>query len=225
MKAWQSALCGVASLLAVAPLHAETTEEVWGAWFHQHTLSPHWQLASDIQLRSTDGADDWRQLIIRPSIVRVFSPALSASLGYAHVENQSLQGKHTQEYRPWQQVQYRHAAGSGQLTHRVRLEQRFLESANDRFSSDRLRYSLRYQQPVPVFGGYLAAQNEWFGHLSARDKLNGQVFDQNRFALLAGKSVSPSVTLEAGWGYQTIAGASSDRTNQVLLLNVLTRFP
>lgn len=212
--------------LATSPLLAdEDTSELWLGWQHQHRLDNTWQVASDLQLRSQDDGGPWRQLLVRPSVTRVLAPGLSASLGYAYVENRSITGTQTSEHRPWQQLQAQQAVGRGQFSQRLRLEQRFLESSAGDFTSDRARFQLRYQQPVGGQGHYLAVQNEVFVHLSAQDRLNGRDFDRNRLGVLAGFRLSPRVAVETGYLNERVGLRDGERVNHALTLNLVTRWP
>lgn len=213
----------LAALSTTSLYAADDTSELWGAWQHHHSFDSQWQLSSDIQLRSQDNGGPWRQLILRPSVTRSLGNGISASLGYAHVENRSLTGQLTNEQRPWQQLQLQQPVGDGQLTQRWRLEQRFLESSRGDFRSDRARFQLRYQHPLTSKDRYVAIHNETFLHLSERDRLNGQSFDQNRLGILTGWRLSPRWALELGYTYLHIGQRDDDRVSHLLNINLITR--
>jgi hypothetical protein len=217
------------SLLLLLPLTSvaqatDETHEVWASWHHQQRLSQDWLATSDIQLRSQDGGGPWRQIILRPSVSYTLRPGLSTSIGYAYVENRSADGQQTSEHRPWQQIQSQQKLGNGTLSQRVRLEQRFIESNQGDFYSDRARLQVRYQQPLKTGKHYVALQNEVFLHLSERARLNGRTFDQNRLGLLAGWRASPQWGVELGYSHVLLGLRDDERVNHVLNVNLLTRW-
>jgi len=128
------------------------------------------------------------------------------------------------------------------LTHRLRLEQRFLPrhhvEGNDLVrdghrSAHRLRYFFRGIVPLSsqqdqttaaagsgpvrsaVFakGFFAAVQNEIFFNIGDKSAVNGKLFDQNRVLLAGGYRLSKQFDVELGYMNQYISGAGSASTN------------
>lgn len=220
-------------LTAHAPLHAQTQEiqTGWAAWFNSVKLSEQWSLVSDVQLRSSDDWEDVRTLIVRPGVSYFLDKNNGLSGGYAYIATYSPTARELTEHRSWQQFVAQRKLGDFPLTHRLRLEQRFIERASgDDVYSDRLRYfgrllvSLNASGRSPFTqGNYLAVQNEVFLNMSGRGDLNGQLFDQNRAYVALGRRLSATRDFEVGYLNQFIKGRRSDTLNHVIQFALYTR--
>lgn len=206
-------------------------QSAWGAWFNTLRLGGDWSLVSDVQLRSADDAERLRNGLLRGGISHSLTPSWNLAAGYARISTHEPALPTQVEHRTWQQMLVQHRLGAGQLAHRLRLEQRSIDTVSgDDIESDRLRYFLRWQSPLQSqIGGsprgtYLALQNETFFNLSANQRLNGQRFDQNRAYLAWGLRLNPTLDLEVGYLNQAIRGRSSDIQNHVLQVAILSRF-
>lgn len=194
-------------------------------------MSDHWGLVSDVQLRTSDDWEDLRTLILRPGVSYFLDKNNSLSGGYAYIATYSPGMRHLTEHRSWQQFIAQRKYGEYPLTHRLRLEQRFIERASgDDVYSDRLRYFGRLLVPFNAIGGtpftqgnYLALQNEVFLNLSGRSDLNGNLFDQNRAYVALGRRLRSKLDFEVGYLNQFINGRSNETLNHVIQFAFYTR--
>ena len=228
-------LAAVIGLLALshAPLHAQTieTQTGWAMWANSVKLNDRWGLISDVQVRSSDDWKDVRNLIIRPGISYFLDAQNTLSAGYAFIRTYSPTAPDITEHRTWQQLVSNKKFRGNPLTHRLRLEQRFIERVTgENVYSDRLRYFVRLQVPLGKKAGqpftrgkYLAVQNEVFLNVSGRRNLNGQLLDQNRAYLGFGQRLSAKADIEIGYLNQQVNGRSRDTQNHVIQLAVFTR--
>ncbi|RYY35783.1 MAG: DUF2490 domain-containing protein [Sphingobacteriaceae bacterium] len=219
-----------------------TQNTVWGAWFHTHRLSNKWGYAFDGQFRSADDVKYLRNILLRPSVAYYFNNNNILNVGYAYIGTNGRTLFDEKTYRPesriWEQYIISHKAGKNiALTHRLRLEQRFLGNTsvgdienNDNYFSQRLRYFIRGVIPFKkdsVFakGMYLALQNEVFVNIQNKNKVNDSFFDQNRAYIAIGYRLSKKFDIEAGYLNQYSKGFNSSyTTNNVAQLAVYTRF-
>lgn len=173
---------------------------------HPFSGSP-WGVHLEVQNRLSDWGRDWQQLLIRPGINYQFSPNLSASLGYGFVRTHpygELPAAHRfDESRIWEQLLYKQEAGGLKWTHRLRLEQRWIEELKKDGShsgwrdEQRFRYMLRTEVPLTADKRfYVPVWNEVF--LNFGPNIAGNHFDQNRAFLGVGYQVAKSVRLETG---------------------------
>ena len=224
--------------LASAAMHAPTAaagddiQTTWAAWFNTTKLSDTTTLISDVQLRSTDDWDGVRTVLLRAGLVKPWRKDVTVSAGYAYIETINQGGPDTVENRLWQQVIVNKPVRGLPLTHRFRLEQRFIErrAAEDVYS-DRFRYFARLLVPLDRRGGgaftqgnFVALQNEVFLNLSGRDDLNGKVFDQNRAYIAFGRRLSSGLDVEVGYMNQHIAGRNRDTHNHIVQFALYTRW-
>lgn len=223
-------------------LFAQTVNQNSG-WFmfvNSTKFNDKWGMHFDLQLRSEDKWDGLRNLLVRPGVTYYINKNSNATLGYlftqTYLPNDILVGaapmKNTlTEHRVWQQYIYNHQPWkNAALSHRFRLEQRFIERQTDDLFSQRLRYFFRLVQPLQkqeagfTKGMFVALQNELFFNIQNNDDLNGSVFDQNRAYLAAGYRFSKKMDIEAGYLNQAINGRTSNTVNNVIQLAVYTRF-
>ena len=142
----------------------------------------------------------------------------------------------------WQQYLISHKAGTMAVSHRFRLEQRFLPSPtaeDEGLGVDEYNYSTRFRYFVrgiiPLSGRqsftrgvFVALQNELFMNISHKDSVNGQFFDQNRAYGAIGYRFGKQLDMEAGYMNQyvsrrPVAGRSNDLSNHIVQLAFYTR--
>lgn len=228
-------ILSVLIVLSMRSFGQQSEKAAWVSWLSSYKLSEHWGLHWDIQPRSADEAEYLRNLLIRPGITYHFNKTQNATLGYAWIgnfnPNDDFSDNSFTEHRIWEQFIQTHKLKSAFLTHRFRLEQRFIgRPADAGFFSQRFRYFVRAVLPLKKYeesfqkGPYLALQDEVFLHLQNKDRLNNEVFDQNRAYLALGTRISPKLDLELGYMNQLLNGSAENTTNNILQLGVTTRF-
>jgi hypothetical protein len=212
----------------------------WFLFLNSTKFNDKWGMHFDMQLRSENNWDGLRNVLIRPGITYYINKSSNATLGYlftqTYLPNDILVGaaplKSTlTEHRVWQQYIYSHQPWKGAaLSHRFRLEQRFIERQNDDLFSQRFRYFLRLVQPLQkqegafTKGMFAAIQNETFFNIQNKEKLNSSLFDQNRAYLAAGYRFSKKIDIEAGYLNQAIKGSTQNTVNNAIQLAIYTRF-
>ncbi|RYZ99772.1 MAG: DUF2490 domain-containing protein [Sphingobacteriaceae bacterium] len=224
--------------LSAGKLAAQSNQQMlWGAWIHTQKLSDHWGYAFDVQFRSADDVDYLRNILLRPSVAYYFDKNHVVNAGYTYVGTygRNISGDKTfrSESRTWEQYTFTHKlCASTQLSHRFRLEQRYMgesaDGANDNYFSQRLRYFVRSVVPFKkdsVFkkGLFVALQNEVFVNIQNKQKVNTHFFDQNRAYVALGYRLSKKVDVEAGYMNQYVKGVGSGTTNNILQFVLYTR--
>jgi hypothetical protein len=195
-----------------------------------------WALHLDAQVRTNDDWQYVRNVLVRPGLTYHFNKKTNATVGYLWTNtvnrNTSNQGIKSYEQRIWEQVVYTHKiAPSSTLSHRFRLEQRFIDkgAAEDVFSQ-RFRYFFRGILPFNTQpngfneGAFLSFQNETFFNIQNKDKINGSLFDQNRAFLGLGYRVAPKLDVELGYLNQYTKGITNNTMNHVVQIGLYTRF-
>jgi len=212
----------------------------WFMFLNSTKFSDKWGMHFDLQLRTQNNWDGIRHLLIRPGVTYYINKNSNATLGYLYtptfLQDDILVGGGTlkttlTEHRIWQQYIYNHQPWKGAtLSHRLRLEQRFIERQTDDLFSQRFRYFFRLVQPLQkqegafTKGVFAALQNELFFNMQNKEQLNGSLFDQNRAYLAVGYRFSKAFDVEAGYLNQTINSASNNIMNNVAQLALYTRF-
>lgn len=188
---------------------------------HRFTDKSPWGLHFDGQVRRQGIGQKWQQLLIRPGINYDLSENLQVSSGYAFIKSHPYGDVPapltTPEHRLWQQLIVKHKAGRVGLTHRYRLEQRFVgikvpndngQGRLDRYDyRNRFRYFLKGVVPVArdTQGRtkyYIGMYNEFMLNFGAG--LRNNIFDQNRAYAAFGFRVPKLGNVEVGYLQQTV---------------------
>ena len=216
----------------------------WFLFLNSTKFSDKWGMHFDLQIRSDNDWNRVRNVLVRPGITYYINKNSNATLGYLYTptflgtkinyidaDGNSVSKSSLTEHRIWQQYILAHQLGSGALSHRFRLEQRFIgQPIGDDIFSQRFRYFFRLVQPLKKQDGgfskgiFAALQNELFFNIQNKDELNGSVFDQNRAYIAAGYRFSKKFDIEAGYLNQAINGKTNHTVNHVVQLALYTRF-
>jgi Protein of unknown function (DUF2490) len=194
----------------------------WYNYFGTFKLSEKVGVHTEYQWRRNNVITDGQQSLLRVGINYNINPRVLLRAGYAWIETYPYGefpinglGRDFTEHRLFQMVQLSQKEGIVDMSHRFMLEQRFVgrySSANvtkeDEFPLlNRMRYMFRMQ--VPLKGKvikdktpYLAIYDEIL--IGFGKNVNANIFDQNRFGLLAGYRFDKNVRIEAGYLNQTI---------------------
>lgn len=192
----------------------------WLMYFGNKTIDSKWNLHHEIQYRNYNALGDLEQLLLRTGLGYTFNNGTAnALLGYGfilsenYIEN-SNDKTSVNEHRIYQQFISKQTLGPVKLSHRYRLEQRFVES----YFKMRFRYFLGLH--VPLYENqdgerklYLSAYNETF--------LNTEtpVFDRNRLYGGIGHNISQNIRIEAGYMNQFFESRGRDQFNVMTFVN------
>jgi len=219
------------------------TRENFNAWFNvlgDLQLTRNLFLDYELSVRRHGPVDQWQQLLPRVSGRYRLHPNAQVSWGYTAPETWPY-GKlpvafRFPERRMWEQLLLTHAAGRVALSHRYRLEQRWLgrvilkngeEEVEQWVRSNRVRY--RAGAVIPLQGATLD-DGEFYTNLNAELFVNwganvmGNVFDQYRLNGMLGYRFSNRLRLEGGYLEQLIQrpnGRELER-DHTLVVAVLT---
>jgi hypothetical protein len=230
-------VCSILFLIGYIKTASAQTNEFsgWAAWFHAQRFSEHWGASFDGQFRSAHQADYLKNVLLRPNINYYFGNK-SATLGYAYVSanGRTATGEKTlrHENRIFEQFIITQKAGiNTAISHRFRLEQRFLSSTATQpdVFSQRVRYFVRGVIPFnnkPAFtkGTFLALQNEVFVNVQNKEKINNHFFDQNRAYVALGYRFSKRIDIDAGYLNQYIQQNQTHTINNIAQVALYTRF-
>ncbi|RNL50192.1 DUF2490 domain-containing protein [Pedobacter jejuensis] len=221
---------------ALTNLSAQTQYQNTGWLFllNNTKINKKWGLQFDVQVRSADDCKYVRNTLVRPAIQYFINDKHNVALGYLWQTTQNqIDGSAAtffDEHRIFEQYIYTHKIKSIFASHRVRVEQRFIERANEDVFAQRFRYFIRLIKPLqkaqPTFtkGAFVALQNEVFLNFQNKAKINNSTFDQNRIYLAGGYRFSKKFDAEVGYMNQAIKNTSSHTNNNIVQLALYTRF-
>lgn len=215
-------ILSIFTLLSIA-VHAQQTAARYNAWnnnawlmyFGNHKVADKFGLHIEAQIRRNDILKNWQQLLLRTGI-EYYMPSARLTLGYGFIETYGYGefpvANAFPEHRIWQQALLSNPIGAFKLTHRYRLEQRFIGSsatgqfANGRYEN-RFRYMLRINRALKgseIERGkfYFSLYNEIFVNFGKEVGYN--LFDQNRAYGAIGYHLGKIGRVELGYMYQLL---------------------
>ncbi len=211
-------------------LYGQSQFSGWLASFNTFKTGKKTSIHADVQWRSSDELKHTQTLLLRSGLNIHLTKQLTVTGGYAFIHNRRTIGSvsgYAPEHRIWEQLLYNHKLKNVFVSHRFRLEQRFISKSvvmNNELKNDgslyanRFRYFIRnvlpFQQQTTFTKGIFAAlQNEVFVNIGNTANVNGKFFDQNRLYLALGYRINPTFDLETGYLNQYINGRNKTFTN------------
>jgi hypothetical protein len=241
MKRLVTSLTTLLLLTISSATHAQTQFSGWFASFNTVKLNKKFGLHLEAQFRSTDQWLHLQTMLLRGGLNYSIKKNIIATAGYGYIHNRRIisgVSGYAPEHRIFEQLIVSHKLGYTSLSHRFRLEQRFIGKSvvhgNDFHNegntySNRFRYFFRTLLPIATSsefrrGPFFALQNEVFVNFGDKSAVNGETFDQNRAYGALGYRFSTRFDAEVGYLNQYINGRNSAFTNNhIVQLAVYTR--
>lgn len=206
----------------------------WPQLFVFLPIDKKWGIHAEYQWRRVNGLKNGQQGLLRTALQYRLNEQASVQLGYAWVETYpygdypiAINGRFP-EHRIYQQLSLAQPFNKLRITHRFRIEQRFLgkvKPGTDREIEswtylNRFRYLFRTQQQffnkkqTRVYG---VLADELF--IGAGKNIGLNVFDQNRLMLLAGIAAGKHIQAEAGFLQQVVQQGAAVNNKAVFQKN------
>ncbi|WP_299536065.1 DUF2490 domain-containing protein [Ulvibacterium sp.] len=175
-------------------------EEILGTWLvasGSHQVSENISIPTIGILRYYEPFHHYELSFFRTGICYGFSPRLSGTLGYGYLNSEPfIQSKEAKGafYQHWlySQLTFKDKMGSFNISHRYRLENRWINTTEGTELRHRMRYRLKASYPLSL-RFYLCASNEIF------IALQEPLFNQNRLYFGIGYKFNSSLHLETGF--------------------------
>ncbi|MFT3750917.1 MAG: DUF2490 domain-containing protein [Agriterribacter sp.] len=213
---------------------AQTQFNGWFAAFNTIKLKNDFSFYSDVQVRSNNKWQHMQSLLLRPGLNYNLSKNKILTAGYGYISNRRIisgVSGYMPEHRIWEQFIVSHPVAFTSLSHRFRVEQRFIGTPvaennelkrNDYVYANRFRYFFRTVVPLNgekkfEKGMFASLQNEVFLNFGNTRNVNGKTFDQNRAYASVGYRVSKAFDIETGYMNQYVSGRNNAVTNNHIL--------
>ena len=217
-----AALC-LLSLVLALPSPARADTQLWVLASVTRSLSDQWRVNAEVAPRWERDASDYSRTVMRTQLARVFGGNVALGVGY---EFQNPAAPYVRrEHRIWQQVQAQQAAGRWTLSHRARLEQRWLREIDPLVL--RARYQFRAAHPIGQSRAWSwLLLDEVLYTLRGDDRTYTQGLDRHRLGTGLGRVVSAHLSVESGYTWQVInrRGPIPVQHDHIIVFNVLTRY-
>ncbi len=186
-------------LACAAPALADG--QVWLLASVTRTLAVDWRLNLDFAPRFERDASDYSRSVLRAQVARVLGKHVTVGVGYEFTEPASVIVR--REHRLIEQVQVQQRVGGWTLSHRGRLEQRWLHLAPS--VAVRTRYQLRVSRPIRQSGRWSwLVLDEVLYTLRGTALGSKQGLDRHRLGGGISHVLSTHVTVEGGYTWQVI---------------------
>jgi len=191
----------------------------WLIYIGNKKLNSKWNIHNEVQYRNYNAIGDLEQLLLRTGVGYNVNDKNNVLLGYGYILSENYIGESEDkiainEHRVFQQYTTKQDIGKVSLSHRYRLEQRFVE---EDFKL-RFRYFLSLKIPLKIKETgtsplYLSAYNEIF--LNSKSS----IFDRNRVYGGLGYNISKNIKIEVGYMNQFFETNSRDQINLITFVN------
>ena len=177
----------------------------WIQYYNQSVISDKWQILFDAGYRWLDGFEERSQYIIRAGIGYRPVSRLRLVAGFAHLGFYSSGDLTKTEYRPYQEIGLTNKLNKIDLSHRLRIEERFFKEQHPQPFQDAQSFNFRFRYlfavgiPLVQFDGHRGSElslhlgDEIF--INAGADIVNNVFDQNRLL------VSPTYRLNEQFSF------------------------
>lgn len=223
-------------VISVLGFSQETVQDqsVWFAYVGQYKVSKKWGYQLEAQFRMDNELGRSIQNLYRVGGIYSFDSKKSLAGGYSIIKTYSgAADDYLNENRIWEQFQYNHNWQKNIMSHRFRLEQRFVEkltSLNPTSSSmeyqNRFRYLNRNLFHLTNLKSdkeelYAVIQNEVFLTLGDNE-INSKIIDQNRFAIGLGLNFQKNIRFELAYMNHYITSSNSaDLMRHTIMFSLL----
>ncbi len=186
-------------LACAAPAHADG--QIWVLASVTRTFAERWRVSADFAPRWEQDASDYSRSTLRVLLARALGTRVWVGSGYEFTDPASVVTR--REHRIWQQVDVRHLAGDWTISHRGRLEQRWLRLAPSVVV--RVRYQLRAARPIARSRRWSWQVLDEVLYTVRGTRLGpGQGFDRHRLGGGIARALTDHVTVETGYTWQYI---------------------
>lgn len=232
-------------VLIISPSNSFSQKEIspqnhgWVMYFGNHKLSEHWGIHTEYQWRRADMFNDWQQSLLRLGVDYYSKQNAQYTLGYGWIKSFQYGDQpiahNLNEHRIWEQFVIKNKVGRVDISHRYRLEQRFIENwvkdANAVYAQDgfvfRQRVRYRFMATVPLSRKemkdntlFLAVYDEPF--LGFGKGIGKNILDQNRLYGAIGWRFNKDFNVQLGYLNQYVVktdGIKAER-NHTLQIGV-----
>lgn len=188
-----------------------TTENSLGAWYMlnvNHSVSNKLSIKTGAQLRSYEVFNNINLLFLYSGVNYKINTNSTFTLCYGYLDiDKTFKDAgfpHQYENRIYEQFSYKHKLVNLPITHRIRVEHRFLNYAHELENKHRLRYSLGTKIKLSN-NLYINTSNEFFANLKE------DMFTENRLYTGLDINISKAYSIQLGYLNHKINGLNLHR--------------
>ena len=185
----------ISLLFALSASSQNTNENDWDSWimlYGTHKISNSFNLITEIRLHDYGVFKVLDNRFIRTGLSYQIVTGVSITAGYIHQYSETIDNTSISENRSYEEITFKNKIKKLSLSHRYRLENRWINRNGNTDFSNRMRYRLMISHPL-FDKFYVKFFDEIF--------INFQkpLFNQNRLHLGLGYVFDPKLKLELGY--------------------------
>lgn len=183
-------------LLFTIPLSSQDlNENDWGSWvvlYGTHKISNSFNLITEFRLHNYGIFKDLDNRFIRTGLNYQIGSAVSVTAGYIHQYSKTIDNTSVSENRPYEEITLKNKFRKLSISHRYRIEHRWINKNGSTDFSNRMRYRLMISRPL---------FDKFYGRIFDEVFINLQdpIFNQNRLHVGVGYAFDPNLKLELGY--------------------------
>ncbi|MBD0849298.1 DUF2490 domain-containing protein [Maribacter arenosus] len=186
----------IISLLFVIPLNSQVPiENEWGSWimlYGTNKISDDFDIITEFRLHDYEVFKDLDNQFVRTGLNYRIDPGLSVTAGYIHQYSKTKSNISFSENRVYEEITLKNKFRNLSISHRYRIEHRWINKMGSTDFSNRMRYRLQLSHPL-IDKFYVMVFDEIFINLQE------SIFNQNRLQMGIGYSFGPRFKLELGY--------------------------
>lgn len=190
----------VAFFLSTTISYTQTNNENRsGSWLVLHgnnKIHENWSIPIVGILRHHDLFEKYEFAFVRTGVSYKLNESSTFTTGVAFLSSKNYTGsqefKNATQFWVYEQYTLKSKSKTNIISHRWRLETRWKKSVNDLHINNRVRYRFQYIKPI-YKNVHIKSFNELFLNLES------PLFNQNRFYIGLGQTLSPSVKIDIGY--------------------------
>jgi hypothetical protein len=181
-------------------LHGQdNSENRSGSWLvvdGNNKIHKNWSIPIVGILRHHDIFEKYEFAFIRTGVTYQFNEASTFTTGIAFLSSKNYTGsedfKNATQFWVYEQYTLTSKSKGNIISHRWRLETRWKKNADELHINNRIRYRFQYMKPI-YKNIHIRSFNELFFNLES------PLFNQNRFYIGLGQTLSPSIKIDIGY--------------------------
>lgn len=191
----------------------------WMMYFGQLQVADKWSIHNEVQWRNHEVLPNLEQLLLRGGINYHINKQVMATAGYGYISTHPFDKEVlrtlSNEHRIWQQLLFRNSTWRISFEHRLRYEQRWVNSNFGQRARYRLMATVPVNKPNVEPGAFVVAvYNEFFGNIDPDN-----VFDRNRIYGAVGYQFTSAVSAQVGFLRQNIPAYGKNYLQFALFFN------
>ena len=173
----------------------DLNENDWGSWvmlYGNNKISNSFNVITEFRLHNYEVFKDLDNQFIRTGLNYQIASGVSITTGYIHQYSETIDNTSVSENRPYEEITLKNKIKKLSISHRYRIEHRWINRNGSTDFSNRMRYRLMLSHPL-FDKFYVKFFDEIFINLQE------PIFNQNRLHVGLGYTFDPNFKLELGY--------------------------